>query len=437
MKEKLYLGVAETVITPKIGCHLYGYAPDVISNAVHDDLTATAFYFKQGDKAAMIISTTVCSIRTDVCDELRGLIAENCGISADFIQLHCTHTHSGPALSSGAGWGDMDREYYSEIFEPRVIAVCKEAMTSPIPVKMGVAEGESYIGVNRREADYNNKVWLGQNPWGPFDPRMVVISFEDYDGTTVANIVHYGMHGTCAGRNLEISRDWAGVMTDVMKKETGAMTAFLNGPEGDVGPRLTNGKTTGICDITYAERHGALAAADAMRVYRSIREYYVPDMELLCTEVKIPLEKRISFEEAREGFAQYEGNTFNILAGKAAYYKRQIELYEQGYEEAEARVLPQTVMRLGGVAFVSSQFELFSEIGLRISKYSPVPYTLMTVNTNGQEKYFVTQGEIGRGGYEVEMFKTGYTQPYADDSDWHYIKQTVENLKSMNYGREE
>lgn len=28
---------------------------------------------------------------------------------------------------------------------------------------------------------------------------MTVISFADKDGRVVANIVHYGMHGTCAG----------------------------------------------------------------------------------------------------------------------------------------------------------------------------------------------------------------------------------------------
>jgi len=92
---------------------------------------------------------------------------------------------------------------------------------------------------------------------------MTVISFADEEGKVVANIVHYGMHGTCAGRNYEISRDWAGVMVDDVERVSGAITAFFNGAEGDVGPRLTNGLTTGNGDITYAERHGALAAHDA------------------------------------------------------------------------------------------------------------------------------------------------------------------------------
>ena len=45
--ESLCLGVAREVITPEVGSQLYGYTPDVFSEAVEDDLTVTAFYFKQ------------------------------------------------------------------------------------------------------------------------------------------------------------------------------------------------------------------------------------------------------------------------------------------------------------------------------------------------------------------------------------------------------
>ena len=47
MNDKLYLGVARSVITPKIGALLYGYRPAPESTSVNDDLTATAFYFRQ------------------------------------------------------------------------------------------------------------------------------------------------------------------------------------------------------------------------------------------------------------------------------------------------------------------------------------------------------------------------------------------------------
>jgi hypothetical protein len=119
-------------------------------------------------------------------------------------------------------------------------------MRAPVAVRLGVAAQNSYIGVNRRELTLGNRIILGQNPWGPFNPEMTVLSFCDLEGKNIANIVHYGMHGTCAGINHEISRDWSGVMIDALEDASDGITAFFNGPEGDVGPRLTNGATTGI-----------------------------------------------------------------------------------------------------------------------------------------------------------------------------------------------
>ena len=270
MSTDLCLGVARKIITPKVGALLCGYAPDTVSTSVHDDLRATAFYFCKEDVQALLMSIDVCSINTALCNELRDEIEKKYGILRGNCIIHTIHNHSGPNLTGQFGWGDIDREYYESIFRPTVLATVEESMRAPVSVKMGVATGESLIGINRRELKAENRARLGQNPCGPFDPKMTVISFKDGDGKCVANMIHYGMHGTCAGKNTEISRDWSGVMVDEIENVSGGITAFINGPEGDVGPRLSNGYTTGKGDIRYAERHGAIAAQDAYRIYRSL-----------------------------------------------------------------------------------------------------------------------------------------------------------------------
>ena len=62
MEQNLILGVARTIITPKVGTLLYGYRPDLVSESVNDDLTATAFYFKQGERVALLVSVTLGSV---------------------------------------------------------------------------------------------------------------------------------------------------------------------------------------------------------------------------------------------------------------------------------------------------------------------------------------------------------------------------------------
>ena len=178
MSYKLNLGVAQGIITPEVGGALYGYAPDVLSERVNDDLTATAYYFKSDTVCAMIIEATVCAINEKFCSKLRSAIEDITGVPKAHIIIHATHTHSGPSLSGNPGWGGFDEKYAYEIFEPVVLRLAKEATENTEPVKMGVSIGESLVGINRRELREDNSMGLGQNPWGPFNPKMTVISFQ-------------------------------------------------------------------------------------------------------------------------------------------------------------------------------------------------------------------------------------------------------------------
>ena len=233
MKNTLYLGVGRKIITPKIGACLYGYRPGLESTSVNDDLTATAFYFKQGERKSLLVSVTLGGVQTDISNGIFKTVEEKYGIPHSAALMNAIHTHSAPNIVGSHGWGDIDAEYRDEIFIPNTLLAIDEAVSSAKPVTMAIAAGESKIGINRREITLENNVKLGQNPWGAYNPKMTILSFKDEDGTPVANIIHYGAHATAAGPNFEISRDWPGVMIDTLESESGAITAFVNGPEGD------------------------------------------------------------------------------------------------------------------------------------------------------------------------------------------------------------
>jgi len=429
MEEKLYLGVGRKIITPKIGANLFGYRPDISSTSVNDNLTATAFYFKQEEKEALLLSLSLCIVPKTISDRLQTIIETEFGISGKYCMIHAIHTHSGPIIGGMYGWGDADTEYVDEILFPNVISAIKESIDSAKTVTMAIATGESRVGINRRELTIENKIKLGQNPWGPFNPKMTILSFKDECGAPMANLIHYGAHATAAGINTEISRDWPGVMIDSLEAETGAVTAFINGPEGDVGPRLTNGRTTGGGKIDYAMRLGAVAAQDAVRIYKTMGRYHTPRLSLFSGEVNIPLEKRIPLEVAREEHKKYLGETVNLHAQLERYYKTVIESYENGYTERDITGFAQTIIRLGDVAIVSFPYGLFSELGMRIDEACEIPHVLSISNTNGSDGYFSTESELCRGGYEIEMHTTRNIQPYVNNADWHLIVGTLENLK--------
>ena len=425
----LQLGVSRKDITPAIGCNLYGYYPDLYSTEVHDPLDVTALVFTYGEQKIALISATVCLINTALTDEIRAKIELQTGISADNVILAATHTHSGPNTGGAVGWGDIDRAYCDEIFVPQILAAVEEAAQIMTPVRVGVATGESHIGINRREFKEDNGIRLGQNPWGCYNPKMTVISFRDEEEKVVANIVHYGNHGTAAGHYTAISRDWSGVMIDAMEAVTGGCTIFLNGPEGDVGPRISNGKTIGTDAMKYVIELGQKAAEDAIRIYRGISSCEEVDMQLQKCVIHLPLQKRIPLEEAKEGLEQYAGNTRNLKAQYAHYYQRVIDSYAEGYEDQKELVKPQWLLRFGDTVIVSSTYELFSEIGLRIQTMCDHKNVLCLSNTNGSDGYFATESQLCLGGYEVGQFLTYRCQPFAPHADWHYITETVRNVK--------
>ena len=77
---ELYLGIGRSVITPKVGAALYGYAPDHFSTSINDDLTATVFYFEQDGERALLASLTLGSLSNGLADEIMSEIEKRHGI---------------------------------------------------------------------------------------------------------------------------------------------------------------------------------------------------------------------------------------------------------------------------------------------------------------------------------------------------------------------
>lgn len=428
--KKLFSGVARECITPRTGCQLYGYRPDVISESIEDDLTATAFYFEQGGQKALMITATVCLINSGLSEKIINKISKHTGIPTDNIILSATHTHSGPNTGGAYGWGSIDSDYCENIFMPKILTAAEGAIKSAVEVTMSVARGKSLVGINRRETrDDPTNVKFGQDENGIFNPDMTILSFKNKNGKTVSSIIHYGCHGTAAGCNTEITRDWSGHMTDALEATTRALCAFFNGPEGDIGPRLSNKLTVG--DISYVRELGARAAADALETYTNSKEADNNELRVRTFDTLIPLKPLMEKTEAEKMLKQFEGQTVNIKGQIRAHLEAVLNAHGNGTPSQTHFRFRQTAIALGDVVFVSFPFELFSEIGIKVNNAFENKTVLSLSNTNGSEGYFVTQKEKCRGGYEVNMHLYGHLQTYIDNAENDLYKATVKNIKEL------
>lgn len=431
MEKILLAGAAREDITPAVGTCLYGYRPGWHSESVHDPLQVTAAAFSQNGDTAVLFSVTVGDFQTELSDEIRGKLGLKYGISPARIIIAATHTHSAPNVSGVEGWGEIDREYVDGILFPAMEKACGDALSSMVPAEIAVGECDSFVGINRREQRRDGSIDLGQNPWGCFDKTMTCIAIRNAETKAgILNMIHYGCHGTAAGCNREITRDWSGIMVDRLERETGTMTAYFNGAQGDVGPRLTNGRTVG--DIRYVEELGGVAAADAMRAYRAAGGYHVPEMKIFEGDVNIPYKPLLSVEEVRAKLDSYENPEALINVQKMEYaHYRDMEavLLEGRTDHPACFTYRQTLLVLDEVLIVPFPYEMFSEITLRLRAYAPYRYVLGLSNANGYEAYLPTEDQLVRGGYEVACFLYNGAFTLVNNADQIIIDENLKLLK--------
>lgn len=442
MKGQFKIGCNSQIITPPLGTLLYGYVAHRPATRVHDDLRVNVVAMEQGELKGIMISADICSVPENVVAQIRQAIFDETDVLKENISVSAIHTHSGPAIKSAGGWGNANEEYINNILIPKTVEASKNALANMRDAVMGIGTSESNVGVNRRELDENGNVLLGQNPYGVFDKTMTVLSFKSLGGEPIVNLIHYGCHGTAAGRSTAITRDWAGYMVDRMEKETGAMTVYFNGSEGDAGPRLSNDRTVGDDDynvenelideeMSYMEEIGMVSAIDAMRAYRAIKYYSEVSFDVIKGPVILPYKQPPTLEEAKTRFANLDklDKRVGVQLRDYATLKETIRMYENNEEFDTHMQINQIMFVFNSVVFVPFPFEMFSEIPLRLKEYSPFEHTLCLSNTNGANYYLPTHDQLSRGGYEIEIFLYANVYKFKDNTDDVII---VENMKLIN-----
>ena len=427
------VGAAKEDITPPVGTLLYGYVPDSVSVSVHDGLELTAVSFSEGNRSALLIALCVGDLQTELAQRLKKIAGDAAETEAENVIIAATHTHSAPNVSGVEGWGDIDFGFVDKILIPALISASRRAKECQRPAELAVGTVSSEVGINRRQQLKNGDIILGQNPWGCFDKTMTLLCFRDAESKKgIVNLIHYGCHGTAAGNNREITRDWSGVMTDRLQRESGTLTAFINGAIGDAGPRLTNGSTCG--DIRHVEELGGAAASDAVRAYKNIGVYKKCSLGIIRGISGIPRKPLPPLRDVKARIDSYKEpeKLVNLERLRYAHYRSALDEYEAGCPEYEKEFsFDQTVISFGDVALVPFPFEIFSEIALRIKAYSPFAYTLSLSNVNGYEAYLPTKDQLVRGGYEVGCFMYNGAHPLCDDADQAVIDASVRLLTEL------
>jgi hypothetical protein len=429
----LFAGVGRAAITPALGTSLMGYADpfnERTALSVRDPLNATALALRHHDQAAIVLNLDVALVEAVHVAQIQQRVAACTGVPADHVTVSATQTHSAPRTIRVWGWCEIDETYVNEVMIPGAVSAAQAAWSGLVPARVGIGVTACSAGVNRRALRDDHGIGLGQNPWDLYDPTMTVLRFESARGT-LANVVHYGAHPTVFGRSSRvISRDWPGILVDRVEQLTKATTLFLNGAVGDIAPRTNSNSATGDGESALWEA-GAVAALDAMRAWRSIKDFR--DLPLLAraVELQLPLRPLPPLEDARRELAAAEKDK-DTPGGPMCNFKHwQAVVAAHGQAAQTHRPFAQVLTALGPVAMTPFPGEPFAHTILRLRQASPFAHTLGLSTTQGNMGYFPTRESLHRGGYEVWVAKAFSAYLLGERIDDALVELNVAALREM------
>lgn len=372
-------------ITPSSSKWLAGY-PARQSTGVHDRLYHRIVAMDDGHTQFFLVSSDLCLFAPSVYDEAAAQLKKETGIEPVQFWWTVTHTHSAPEVGPHGLLKLMmperynhepDQEYTAWV-ERSLIDGIKKARGELVPARLAFGTGYSAANINRRARNPEGRISLGLNPDGPTDRQIGLIRLEHANGSIIALIANYSMHGTALGpQNKLISGDAPGIVEAYVEEKLGAPMLYVNGAAGNLAPIYTVQEDFSAAHIT---EFNVLLGDRILAANRSLAP--------ASAEVGIQEAERFVETPRRKGFG-WDGSLGNYLqAGKG--------------ESGTIRFPVRFAIVNGDLALWSAPVELFCEISMNVRSRSPYPHTFYFGYANGWLGYLPTRQAFSEGGYETQ-----------------------------------
>lgn len=406
----LVAGAARAVITAPVGGPMSGFAGRAGATGTHDDLIANAVVLRNGGAGGgiAIVCCDLLFLARSQVDRIRRAISAATGIGETDIIVSTSHNHYGPVVDDRGetivSSSSPVTTPYLENLANLLAGLVLQASTRVRPAVLSTGVGCAALGINRRERTPDGII-LGNNPDGPINPRVAVLRVDGADGQPIAAVVNHACHGVSLSHACtEYSADFPGVLREVLGEATDAEVLFVQGAAGDINPRFMG------WTWNNPKRLGHLLAAEAMAAYFDA----VPDQTvttyLHAQEVILELPELLPSSEAsaEEDLGEIELLLDTADEGEAYWARTRRDRIQHGLAvlrgQEPARVVQAPVSALAlssAIGLITAPGEVFTELGDKILKGSPFPFTIYSGYTNGSINYIPTREAYAQGGYEV------------------------------------
>lgn len=366
-------------ITPESAQWLSGYQPRR-SDGILDNIYHRVVALDSGDTQFYLISSDLCLFSPTLYDSVMGDLQKATGIDPKHVLWSVTHTHAAPEIGPpdmyktllGRSDHDWDRDYTSRTTTALIGAV-RAARGKLEPARIAFGSGVAFANINRRARDVDGRISIGLNPDGPVDRQFNLIRLDRPDGTPIALIANYAMHGTVmSGQNLKISGDGPGTVTAYLEEQLGSTVLYINGAAGNVAP---------IYSVYPNPQSGHLSQFRVLlgdRILNAVRAIAPGTRDVTIRHVEkiieTPRKAELAWPEELAAYIRMEGRPLVRL--------------------------PIRFVRINDAVIWSAPVEMFSEIAMAVRDRSPFAHTLYFGYTNGWFGYLPTARAFEEGGYE-------------------------------------
>ena len=403
----LHAGAAKRSIVPPFPTNMGGYFDRTADfEGVDRTIYARALVCKNDEGAVAILVADLIGVSRSMVDDVRAAVARETELLPESILIAATHTHSGPAASSGARRLAYDRTApFNAFMVETLAATLVDAWNALEPATLGFAYG-TLDGITTNRQQRNDTI---------IDPDVGVLKVQAKDSRrTIATLSNFTGHPVILGSsNLLLSCEYPGVACKIVEDVVGGIAIFTQGACGDVtmkrsGPPFEEVTRLGRVlagEILVTSEQIVPGTEEALHAHSEI-------LQLAPRELPTPEAARAEIDDAKAaaqagkaaGLPDYqlqelrrEVNAANTTAMVAQVAVEQPELLAAATESTCQ------VLQIGPLVAVAIPGEIFVEYGLemkkRVAQDTGRPMILVGY-ANDYIGYIITPRADQTGGYE-------------------------------------
>lgn len=372
---------------------------------VLDKVYSRAIVVESGRDRVAMVTVDAGGIAPPLYDRVSSRIARELRIPADHLLLTATHTHSVPWVRDAS-------------YEDQIVDSVRRAIAALQPARVSYGTGVSYINVNRNIIDPENRRWWeGPNYEGPSDKTVRVLKFETPTGKPIGVYYNYGVHAVLTGNLDLVSGDLPGAASNYIEDSMGdgVVAVYSNGPAGDQNPIYFQ-QTYDLRKIRvdeYAKRGQDISNAmppggegldrnnpQVAKLMNQQKQMILSMGQMLGEEVL-----RVNRTELQRPIAaaSLDGKQKTVMCPGRERLDKGRAGYPGVYKDAAPIPIRLSLLRIGNTVIGGVNAELFTTIGQRFMRESPLKRTMITSLTNGSagSGYIPNDAAYGQNTFEV------------------------------------